>query len=76
MPGPGMRGPVGGPGGPGRHGRMMAGGKRSKNPRKTLARLLRYIRDGYTVQFTAVLICILFSAVANVAGSKIGRAHV
>ena len=76
MPGPGMRGPVGGPGGPGgpgRHGRMMAGGKRSKNPRKTLARLLRYIRDGYTVQFTAVLICILFSAVANVAGSMFLR---
>ncbi|HJA49151.1 MAG TPA: ABC transporter ATP-binding protein/permease [Candidatus Agathobaculum intestinipullorum] len=68
-----MRGPVGGPGGPGRHGRMMAGGKRSKNPRKTLARLLRYIRDGYTVQFTAVLICILFSAVANVAGSMFLR---
>ena len=76
MPGPGMRGPMGGPGGPGgpgRHGRMMAGGKCSKNPRKTLARLLRYIRDGYTVQFTAVLICILFSAVANVAGSMFLR---
>ena len=76
MPGPGMRGPMGGPGGPGgpgRHGRMMADGKRSKNPRKTLARLLRYIRNGYSVQFTAVLVCILFSAVANVAGSMFLR---
>ena len=69
MPGPGMRGPAGGPG---RHGQM-AGGKRSKNPRKTLARLLRYIKDGYAVQFTVVLVCILFSAIANVAGSMFLR---
>ena len=51
MAGPGMRGPMGGPGGPGRHGQM-GGGKRSKNPRKTLARLLRYFKGGYAVQFT------------------------
>ncbi len=69
MPGPGMRGPMGGPG---RHGQM-AGGKRSKNPKKTLARLLRYFKGGYAVQFTVVLVCILFSAVANVAGSMFLR---
>ena len=72
MAGPGMRGPMGGPGGPGRHGQM-GGGKRSKKPRKTLARLLRYFRGGYAVQFTVVLVCILFSAVANVAGSMFLR---
>ena len=51
------------------HGR----GKRSKNPKKTLARLLSYIRDGYTLPFIVVLVCILFSAVANVAGSMFLR---
>lgn len=65
MPGPGARGPMGGPG----HRGQMAGGRRSKNPKKTLARLLHYIRDGYAVQFGVVLVCILFSAVAGVAGS-------
>ena len=65
MPGPAARGPMGGPG---RRGQM-AGGRRSKNPKKTLARLLRYIRDGYAVQFGVVLVCILLSAVAGVAGS-------
>lgn len=65
MPGPGARGPMGGPG---RRGQM-AGGRRSKNPKKTLARLLRYIKNGYAVQFGVVLVCILFSAVAGVAGS-------
>ena len=72
MAGPGMRGPMGGPGGPGRHGQM-GGGKRSKNPRKTLARLLRYFKGGYAVQFTVVLVCILFSAIANAAGSMFLR---
>ena len=65
MPGPGARGPMGGPG----HHGQMAGGRRSKNPKKTLARLLHYIKDGYAVQFGVVLVCILFSAVAGVAGS-------
>ena len=58
---PQMRGPGG------RRGRM--GGKRSKNPKKTLGRLMKYIQKGYGVQFVVVLICILLSAVANVAGS-------
>ena len=51
----------------------MAGGKRSKNPNKTLGRLLHYIRDGYAVQFGVVLVCILISAVVNVAGSMFLR---
>ena len=59
-------------GGPGRRGQM-AGGKRSKNPKKTLGRLLYYIRDGYAVQFGVVLVCILISAVVNVAGSMFLR---
>ena len=49
--------------------RGMRGGKRSKNPKKTLGRLMKYIQRGYGVQFAVVLICILLSAVANVAGS-------
>ncbi len=49
--------------------RGMMGGKRSKNPKKTLGRLMKYIQKGYGVQFVVVLICILLSAVANVAGS-------
>ena len=61
MAGPQMRGPGGR--------RGMRGGKRSKNPKKTLGRLMKYIQKGYGVQFVVVLICILLSAVANVAGS-------
>ena len=62
---PQMRGPGGR--------RGMMGGKRSKNPKKTLGRLLHYIRDGYAVQFGVVLVCILISAVVNVAGSMFLR---
>ena len=40
-----------------------------QNPKKTLGRLMKYIQRGYGVQFAVVLICILLSAVANVAGS-------
>ena len=53
--------------GPG--GRRPMGGKRSKNPKKTLNRLMKYIGKGYGIQFGVVLICIALSAVANVAGS-------
>ena len=52
--------------GPG--GRRPMGGKRSKNPKKTLNRLMKYIGKGYGIQFGVVLICIALSAVANVAG--------
>ena len=64
MAGPQMRGPGG---------RRMMGGKRSKNPKKTLDRLMKYIGRGYGIQFGIVLICIIFSAVANVAGSMFLR---
>ena len=60
MAGPQMRGPGG---------RRPMGGKRSKNPKKTLNRLMKYIGKGYGIQFGVVLICIALSAVANVAGS-------
>ena len=60
-------------GGPGGGRRQMGRGKRSKNPKKTLGRLLGYIRNGYTVPFLVVLVCILFSSVANVAGSMFLR---
>ena len=53
--------------GPG--GRRPMGGKRSKNLKKTLNRLMKYIGKGYGIQFGVVLICIALSAVANVAGS-------
>ena len=53
--------------GPG--GRRPMGGKRSKNPKKTLNRLMKYIGKDYGIQFGVVLICIALSAVANVAGS-------
>jgi hypothetical protein len=42
--------------GPG--GRRPMGGKRSKNPKKTLNRLMKYIGKGYGIQFGVVLICI------------------
>ncbi|MDO4269379.1 MAG: ABC transporter ATP-binding protein [Eubacteriales bacterium] len=58
--------------GRGRRGQS-AGGRRSKNPKKTLGRLLGYIKNGYSAQFGVVLFCILFSAVANVAGSMFLR---
>jgi len=60
-----MPGPMGG--GPRR--RMAAGGKRSRDPKRTLIRLLGYIKDGYALKFGVVLICIVLSSVANVAGS-------
>ena len=65
MSGHHMRAPHG-PRGP--HG--MHGGKQ---PKKTMARLLRYIGDGYGVKFAVVLVCILLSAVASVAGSMFLR---
>lgn len=58
-----MPGPMGG-----RHGRM-AGGKKAKSPKKTLGRLLSYIKRGYSAKFFVVLICIVLGALANVGGS-------
>jgi len=64
MPGPMMGG--------GRHGRP-AGGKRGKNPKKTLGRLLSYIKRDYSGKFFVVLVCIVLGALASVAGSMFLR---
>lgn len=60
-----MAGPMGGMGRRGRHG----GGHKAKSPKKTLARLLTYIKNGYSLKFFVVLVCILLGALANVGGS-------
>lgn len=39
------------------------------NPGKTVKRLLAYIATGYKIRFAFVLLCILLSALANVAGA-------
>ena len=57
---PQMRGPGGR--------RGMMGGKRSKKPKKTLGRLMKYKQNGYGVQLVDVQICILLSTLANQAG--------
>ena len=63
MPGPMMGG---------RRGRMR-GGKKAKSPKKTLGRLLHYIKRGYSAKFFIVLVCIVLSALANVGGSMFLR---
>ena len=45
------------------------GGKKPKNAGKTAKRLLAYVTNTYRWQFLLVLVCILVSAVAGVAGS-------
>lgn len=60
----GMRG-SGGPGGP----RGMKGGPRSKDPIKTLKRLLAYIWRDYKVHCIVVFISIVISSLAGVAGN-------
>lgn len=62
MPGPG-RGPGGGPGG-----RRPAGGGKPKNTRGTIRRLMGYV-SAYRLQLILVLVCMLFSTVAALAGS-------
>lgn len=59
-------------GGVGRGG-AQAATRKSKNPQKTLGRLLSYIKNGYGAQFIVVLICILLSAASGVAGSMFLR---
>ncbi len=59
------RGPAGGPPGP------MAGGvDRAKNPRETLTRLAKYLLV-YKLELTLVLVCIIGSALLNLAGPYI-----
>lgn len=57
-----------GPGGPG--GQTGAMGSRGKVSSKTIKRLLSYVFDKYKLSFTFVLIFIIISALAGVAGSK------
>ncbi len=54
--------------GPNRGGAAFAKTKKAKNPVKTMKRLLSYLGN-YKLRFVIVLICILISALVNVAGS-------
>lgn len=58
--------PVHGPGGPGRRG---APKPRVENPGKILRRLMAYIMKNYAIAVVVVLICIIYSAFANVQGT-------
>ena len=58
-----------GPGGRMPVGAAFAGGKKAKNQGKTIRRMMNYISGGDRARFAAVLVCILFSALASVAGS-------
>lgn len=53
----------------GANGGKMPQRRGSKNPRKTMSRVLSYIWKGYGIQFIVVLVCILLSALVSVAGS-------
>lgn len=55
-----MRGPMAGP---------KMGGPKSKNPMKTLSRLMSYVFKQYKLQLAFVVICIIISSLANVAGT-------
>ena len=55
------------PKGPGPHGPMA--GPKSKNPGKTLKRLMGYILNGYKLQFLIVIACIIISSLVSVAGN-------
>lgn len=50
-------------------GAAFAGGRRAKNPGKTIGRILSYISGANRVRFVVVLLCILLGALTNVAGS-------
>lgn len=54
-----------GPGAPGK----MSARKGSKNPMKTLSRLLEYVFKEYKLKFLIVIICILISSLATVAST-------
>lgn len=55
------------PKGPGNKGPMV--GPKSKNPSKTLKRLMSYVLNGYKMQFIIVIACIIISALVSVAGN-------
>lgn len=50
-------------------GEAFAGGKKAKNPLKTIQRILSYIRGMNRFRFIAVLVCIFISAIVSVIGS-------
>ena len=53
--------------------KMMGDGRKAKNPKKTLLRLLTYMKH-YIPNLVAVLVCIVISAIASTRGSEnIGR---
>ena len=58
-------GPGRGPGGP----KGMRGGPKSKDPMKTLKRLLAYIMKRYKFRYMLVLVCIAISSVVQVIGT-------
>lgn len=45
------------------------GGPKSKNPVKTLKRLMSYVLNGYRLQFVIVIACIIISALVSVMGN-------
>ena len=49
--------------------RMMGDGRKAKDPKKTFARLLGYMKQ-YRATFVIVICCILFSAIAQAASSS------
>ena len=62
-------GPGRGPGGP----KGMRGGPKSKDPMKTLKRLLAYIMKRYKFRYMIVLVCIAISSVVQVIGTMFMR---
>ena len=49
--------------------RMRGDGRKAKNPKQTLLRLLGYMKK-YTVSLLAVMVCIVISAFAQTRGSE------
>ena len=64
MPGPGPRG------GPGA---AFAGGRKAKNPLKTIRRVLTYIQGWNRLRFLIVMLCIVVNAIVGVLGSMFLR---
>ena len=49
--------------------KMRGDGRMAKNPKKTLLRLIRYLKK-YIPVLTIVLLCIFMTALASIAGSR------
>ena len=48
--------------------RMMGDGRQAKNPKKTLLRLLSYLKN-YTPRLIIVMLCVFATAMASITGS-------